>query len=236
MPNTPDGSSLTGNPMVQQNADTTQYPKRQKSSRVTQQPIYLQDYVCNHACTTHWCNIVDFKALSANHHQLTKPYENHNEPKDYYEASQHPNWIEAMNKELQALKASQTWEVVDLSKGKNAIGSKWVYQIKFKSDGSLERFKARLVAKGYNIKHRIDYEETFSPVVKMKTVRCMLAIAANHKWIIHQLDINNVFLHGDLHEEVYMKMPEGIPNPNNQVCLLKKSLIWLEASLKAMAC
>lgn len=133
-----------------------------------------------------------------------------------------------MDSEIQALKANQTWEIVDLPKGKKAIGSKWVYKIKFKSDGTLERFKARLVAKGYNQKYGIDYEETFSPVIKMPTVRCMLAIAASHKWIIHQLDINNAFLHGDLYEVVYMKMPEGLPNPRNQVCLLKKSIYGLK--------
>lgn len=115
-------------------------------------------------------------------------------------------------------------EVVDLPKGKKAIGSKWIYKIKFRADGSLERFKARLVAKVYNQKHGIDYEETFSPVAKMTTVRCLLAIVASHKWVIHQLNINNAFLHRDLHEEVYMRMPERIPNPKNKVCLLKKNL------------
>lgn len=133
-----------------------------------------------------------------------------------------------MEAEIQALKDNKTWEIVDLPKGKRAIGSKWVYKIKFKSDGSLERFKASLVAKGFNQKYSIDYEETISPVIKMPTVRCILANAASHKWTVHQLDINNAFLHGDLHEEVYMKMPEGLPNPNNQVCLLKKSLYGLK--------
>ena len=133
-----------------------------------------------------------------------------------------------MNKEIHALKTNQTWEFVDLPKGKKVIGSKWVYKIKFKADGSLERCKARLVAKGYNQKYGIDYEETFTPVVKMTTTRCLLAITASHKRIIHQLDINNAFLHGDLHEEEYMRMPEGIPNPKNQVCLLKKSLYGLK--------
>ena len=133
-----------------------------------------------------------------------------------------------MNKEIKALSENHTWEVVSLPIEKKPIGNRWVYKVKLRSDGTLERFKARLVAKGYNQKQGVDYEETLSLVVKMTTIRSLLAIATSHSWILHQLDVNNAFLHGDLHEEVYMTMPQVIHNPENKVYLLRKSLYGLK--------
>ena len=149
------------------------------------------------------------------------------EPHSYKEVRKHPQRIEAMNKVIQAFFENRTWEVICLPLGKKVIGSKWVFKVKLKSDGTLERFKARLVAKGFNQKYGIDFEETFSPEIKMTTIRCLLAVAANSKWMVHQLDVNNAFFHGDLYEEAYMKFPEGMPNSDNKVCLLKEILIWV---------
>jgi hypothetical protein len=129
-----------------------------------------------------------------------------------------------MTEELQALEKTHTWDLVDLPHGKSAIGCKWVYKIKTKSDGSIERYKARLVAKGYAQKYGIDYEETFAPVARITSVRSLLAIAAVHQWPLFQMDVKNAFLNGDLTEEVYMQAPPGYSDCPDKVCLLRRAL------------
>ena len=133
-----------------------------------------------------------------------------------------------MNAEISALNQTGTWTFVDLPLGKSTVGCKWVYKIKLKADGSIERYKARLVAKGFTQTEGIDFLESFSLVAKLGTVRLLLALAAQQNWCLEQLDVNNAFLHGELHEEVYMDVPQGvIPPKPGQVCKLRKSLYGL---------
>lgn len=113
-----------------------------------------------------------------------------------------------MTQEFEAIYANNTWDLVPLPAGKQAIGCNWVYKVKHRVDGSIERYKARRDVKGYTEKSGIDYAKTFSPVVKMTTVRTLIATAAKKQWEIFQLDVNNAFLHGDLY--VYMNLPQGL--------------------------
>ncbi|KAL0360716.1 UNVERIFIED_CONTAM: Retrovirus-related Pol polyprotein from transposon RE1 [Sesamum radiatum] len=150
------------------------------------------------------------------------------EPRSYNQALGKPEWEEAMRQELLALEQNHTWEVTNLPPGKRAIGCRWVYKLKLRDDGSVDRCKARLVAKGYNQVEGVDYVDCFSPVAKAVTVRLFLAIASAHSWHLHQLDVNNAFLHGYLDEEIFMHPPEGYDVPQGHVCKLNRSLYGLK--------
>ncbi|KAL0534470.1 hypothetical protein IC582_028761 [Cucumis melo] len=136
-----------------------------------------------------------------------------------------------MKAELEAMETNLTWSIVPLPKGNNSIGCCWVYKIKHKADGSIERYKARLVAKGYTQQEGLDYFETFSPVAKMVTVKTFIVVTK--EWPLVQLDVNNAFLHEQLFEEVYMELPLGYkPQYEIQgkklVCKLQKSIYGLK--------
>jgi len=157
------------------------------------------------------------------------------EPYDLTEALQNKNWKEAMLSEYDALMKNKTWHLVPPQKGRNVIGCKWVYKIKRKSDGSLDRYKARLVAKGFKQRYGIDYEDTFSPVVKAATIRVILSLAVSCGWSLRQLDVHNAFFHGLLEEEVYMQQPPGFEDPKrpHYVCKLDKALYGLKQAPRA---
>ncbi|KAL0557193.1 hypothetical protein IC582_005711 [Cucumis melo] len=132
---------------------------------------------------------------------------------------------------MKALEKNRTWEICVLPKGHKTVGCKWVFSLKYKADGTLDRHKARLVAKGFTQTYGIDYSETFSLVAKLNTVRVLLFVAVNKHWPLYQLDVKNAFLNGDLVEEVYMSPLPGFEAQFGQhVCKLQKSLYGLKQS------
>jgi hypothetical protein len=124
-------------------------------------------------------------------------------PKSYRGALADPNWRAAMSEEFFALQTNKTWDLVPRPSDANIVIGKWVSRHKFRSDGSLERYKARWVLRGFTQRPGIDFDETFSPVVKPATIRTVLTVALFHSWPVHQLDVKNTFLHGTLDETVY---------------------------------
>ncbi|KAL5563671.1 hypothetical protein UlMin_033418 [Ulmus minor] len=157
------------------------------------------------------------------------------EPYTLKQALKDPNWIQAMDLEIAALHRNQTWDLVEQPSDVNLIGCKWVYKLKHRPDGSIERYKARLVAKGYNQTHGLDYFKTFSPVVKAATIRIILTVALSFQWEIRQLDVHNAFLNGELEEQVYMSQPPGYLDATfpTKVCRLKKALYGLKQAPRA---
>jgi hypothetical protein len=157
------------------------------------------------------------------------------EPHSHIDALKHPLWRQAMNDEFAALIRNQTWHLVPPRSGINVIDSKWVFKLKHKPDGSIDRYKARLVAKGFKQQHGLDYDDTFSPVIKPTTIRVLLSLAVTYGWSLRQIDIQNAFLHGVLNEDVYMKQPPGFQDAHhpNYLCKLEKSLYGLKQAPRA---
>jgi len=122
--------------------------------------------------------VLSYNSLSDRHLHFTMTISSHIEPKNYEEACKFPEWITAMKKELEALQTNKTWYLTKLPDNQVLIDCKWIYKIKYKSDGSIEIYKAHLVAKGYTQIKGINYLDTFSPVTKLTTVRLLLALAA----------------------------------------------------------
>ncbi|KAJ0640006.1 putative RNA-directed DNA polymerase [Helianthus annuus] len=157
------------------------------------------------------------------------------DPTSYQAASKDPKWIRAMHLEVNALHKNHTWTLVPRPFNANIVGSKWLFRTKFPADGSIERHKARLVAQGFTQVPGVDFEYTFSPVVKAATVRTVLALAVINQWHLHQLDVNNAFLHGNLTETIYMEQPKGFVNARfpNHVCKLNKAIYGLKQAPRA---
>ncbi|GKA83704.1 putative ribonuclease H-like domain-containing protein [Tanacetum coccineum] len=135
------------------------------------------------------------------------------EPKKVTQALTDPRWIEAMQDELLQFRLQKVWRLVDLPKGKHAIGTKWVYRNKKDKKRILVRNKARLVAQGYTQEEGIDYDEVFAPVARIEAIRLFLAYASFMRFIVYQMDVNSAFLYGTIEEEVYVCQPLGFEDP-----------------------
>ncbi|CAL2277125.1 unnamed protein product [Prunus armeniaca] len=222
--------------------DSSSLPRR--SVRVPRLPSYLRDYEAHHTALlmpgvassstsgTRYPlhRYVSYSGLSPAYRNYVCNISRLVEPSSYEQACHDPHWVAAMNSELQALEDNHTWSLVPLPPGHRPIGSKWIFRIKYHSDGSVDCYKARLVAQGFNQREGIDFTDTFAPVAKLITVRYLLTVAAARKWSLHQMDVQNAFLHGDLHEEVYMLPPPSSRRQGEQqvVCRLHKSLYGLK--------
>jgi len=161
-----------------------------------------------------------------------------NEPVSFSDAmkrSDAKQWEKAAQEEYESILKNGTWVLVPLPKDRKAIGCKWVFKLKHKANGEIERYKARLVAKGYSQTEGVDFNETFAPVAKFASIRSLLALAAFYDLEVHQMDVKTAFLNGDLEEEIYMQQPEGfvVNGKEDLVCKLNKSLYGLKQASRA---
>jgi hypothetical protein len=223
----------TINPVVISNAPLVENPiALRKPVRRTEIPARLKDCV---GYKHDVAKFISYDKCSPSFKGFIASLDSTTIPANWEDAIKDPKWKAAMIEEMNALKKNKTWELVELPSGKEAVGCKWVYTVKQNCEGKVERFKARLVAKGYSQTYGINYEETFAPVAKMNTIRTLISCASNLGWNLHQLDVKNAFLHGDLHEEVYMHIPPGFGTAETEgkVLRLHRSLYGLKQSPRA---
>lgn len=161
--------------------------------------------------------------------------ENYPEPKTVKTALKDPRWTNAMTEEVDTLHETNTLDLVPPTEDITPLGCKWVFKTKLCADDSLDKLKARLVAKGYEQEEKVDFVETYSPVVRTATIKMILHTATVNKWNIKQLDVKNAFLHGDLKEIVYMVQPPGFEDIHSPdyICKLKKAVYGLKQAPRA---
>ncbi|XP_019099644.1 PREDICTED: uncharacterized protein LOC109132476 [Camelina sativa] len=163
-----------------------------RSGRVITKPRYLNEYVLFAEAES--CSL--FLTIDG-------------EPENYFEAGKIKEWIDVMKAEIDSIIRNNTWELVEKPVGMKPIGVRWVYKLKRKADGSVNKYKARLVAKGYVQQQGTDFNEVFAPVARVETIRLLIALAATRGWEIHHLDVKTAFLNSELKEEVYVTQPKG---------------------------
>uniref|UniRef100_A0A2N9IQ42 Integrase catalytic domain-containing protein n=1 Tax=Fagus sylvatica TaxID=28930 RepID=A0A2N9IQ42_FAGSY len=160
------------------------------------------------------------------------------EPASFSEALHSPDrdeWMTAMQEEMSSMDKNNVWELVDLPPGRKTIGNKWVLKVKRKADGSIDRYKARLVAKGYTQREGIDYEDTFSPVVRFASIRLILSIVAKQDLELFQMDVKTAFLNGELDEEIYMAQPAGFEAKGHERKMIEEDhCVYLKRSKRSI--
>jgi hypothetical protein len=142
------------------------------------------------------------------------------EPQSFTKAERHAAWRAAMQSEMDAVKKNCTWELADLPRGHRAITLEWVFKLKRDEADAIVKHKARLVARGFVQWEGIDFDDTFTHVARMESVRLLFALAAQEGWRVHHMDVKSAFLNGDLKEEIYVHQPPGftIPGKEGKVC------------------
>nr|GEZ25353.1 putative reverse transcriptase, RNA-dependent DNA polymerase, Gag-polypeptide of LTR copia-type [Tanacetum cinerariifolium] len=172
----PSSSSYINAHDVPENRSQVQ-PQSRRSSRDSKMPARFNDYVVGSSRKYGLEKYVTYSNLGKINYCFSTTLNKSTEPFTYEEAIKNPNWIEAMNNEIDALNRNNTWTICDLPHGRKAVGSKWLSKVKYKSTCAIDRYKARLVAKGFSQREGFDYMETVSHIVKMSTVRCLLNVA-----------------------------------------------------------
>lgn len=201
---------------------------------------FVQNFV-NRISGSRICN-VDMRNVIASRLRSKAPLDvdfcctylaSNDESKTYEEAiksEEKVEWKKAMDEEYESLVKNNTWVLVDTPKNESVIDNRWVFKIKRKPDGTIERYKARLVVRGFTQCYGVNYYETFSPVVTFSSIRAILAISVARYMKLKQFDVKTAFLYGDLSEDVYMKQPIGYDDNSGNVCKLAKSLYGLKQS------
>ena len=153
--------------------------------------------------------------------------------RSYKEALDNPTWKAVIDDEMAALLFRGTQDLVDPPTGFETVGYRWVFTVKYKPDGTIDKYKVRLVAKGFTQTYGVDYFET-SPVARLNSIRVIISVVVNKDWPMFQLDVKNTFLYSDLQEEVYMEQSSGyVAQVENMVCRLKKAIYGLKQSSRA---
>ncbi|KAL1213817.1 Retrovirus-related Pol polyprotein from transposon RE2 [Cardamine amara subsp. amara] len=216
----------------EQEAETTcPTPQLRRSTRQKFPRVYFRYEAVAHPIQV----VCSLALLPSSHQAFLGKIDTHWIPKSYEEAKESEEWLGAVADEKSAMERNHTWDEADLPPGKRAVSSRWIFTIKYLSNGDIERYKARLVARGFTQTYGDDYIDTFAPVAKLHTVRVCLSLAVNLDWELWQIDVKNAFLQGELEEEVYMTPPPGLEDSiaPGKVLRLRKAIYGLKQSPRA---